>query len=50
VSDCLETLEEINMEIRQEFLDAGGESFTYIPCINDNADWVKPLIAKHLPV
>ena len=50
VSDCLETLEEINMEIRQEFLDAGGESFTYIPCINDNADWVKPLIAKHLPI
>ena len=48
VSDCLETLEEINMEIRSEFLEAGGESFTYIPCINDNPDWVKPLVEEQL--
>ena len=29
--DCLETLEEINMEGREEFLEAGGEEFDYIP-------------------
>ena len=36
-SDCLETLEEINGEIRESFLDAGGEAFSYIPCLNDDA-------------
>jgi len=36
-SDCLETLEEIDGEIRESFLDAGGEEFTYIPCLNDGA-------------
>jgi ferrochelatase len=34
-SDCVETLEEINEEIRESFLHAGGEEFTYIPCLND---------------
>jgi ferrochelatase len=33
-SDCVETLEEINEEIRESFEHAGGESFTYIPCLN----------------
>ena len=33
-ADCVETLEEINGEIRESFLHAGGESFTYIPCLN----------------
>ncbi|MGC6404748.1 MAG: ferrochelatase [Candidatus Comchoanobacterales bacterium] len=32
--DCLETLEEINIGIRETFLEAGGECFSYIPCIN----------------
>jgi ferrochelatase len=36
-SDCLETLEEINGEIRESFLGAGGEEFRYIPCLNDDA-------------
>ena len=36
-SDCLETLEEINVENRRLFCDAGGESFSFIPCLNDNA-------------
>jgi ferrochelatase len=36
-SDCVETLEEINEEIRESFLEAGGEDFTYIPCLNDAA-------------
>ncbi len=35
-SDCLETLEEIRIEIRDAFLAAGGESFAYIPCLNDS--------------
>lgn len=35
-SDCIETLEEINGEIREAFEHAGGETFTYIPCLNDD--------------
>ena len=35
-SDCIETLEEINEEIRESFEEAGGEQFTYIPCLNDD--------------
>ena len=35
-ADCIETLEEINEEIRESFEDAGGEKFTYIPCLNDD--------------
>ena len=34
-ADCIETLEEINEEIRESFEHAGGEQFTYIPCLND---------------
>ena len=44
VSDCLETLEEISMEGREDFLKAGGEQFTYIPCLNDRQDWVDVLV------
>lgn len=43
VSDCLETLEEMEIENRQIFLDAGGESFHFVPCLNDNPDWVDAL-------
>ena len=35
-SDCIETLEEINEEIKESFEEAGGKEFTYIPCLNDN--------------
>lgn len=35
-ADCVETLEEINEEIRESFEEAGGTSFTYIPCLNDD--------------
>ena len=35
-ADCIETLEEINEEIRESFEEAGGEHFTYIPCLNDD--------------
>lgn len=40
VTDCLETLEEIDMQGRETFLAAGGEKLTYIPCLNNNDDWV----------
>jgi len=36
ISDCLETLEELNVEGRELFIDHGGENFHYIPCLNDN--------------
>lgn len=35
-SDCVETLEEINGEIFESFEEAGGETFTYVDCLNDN--------------
>ena len=40
VADCLETLEEIAMEGKKEFLDAGGEDYKHIPCLNDDDEWV----------
>jgi ferrochelatase len=43
VSDCLETLEEIQMEGRETFLNNGGEEFTVVPCLNNNADWIAAL-------
>jgi len=42
-SDCLETLEEINMEGRAAFLGAGGQEFQYIPCLNDDTQWITAL-------
>ena len=39
VTDCLETLEEIAMEGKEEFLEAGGEFYHYIPCLNDGNGW-----------
>ncbi|MEZ4747817.1 MAG: ferrochelatase [Calditrichia bacterium] len=43
VSDCLETLEEIGIGVKQSFLDAGGEEFTMIPCMNDHPEWIAQL-------
>jgi len=43
-ADCIETLEEINGEIREAFEHAGGEVFTYIPCLNDDAAHVAALV------
>lgn len=40
VSDCLETLEEIAMEGKEEFEEAGGEHYKHIPCLNDSDAWV----------
>ncbi len=41
--DCLETLEEIGIAGRETFLEAGGEHFQLIPCLNDNDDWVEAM-------
>jgi ferrochelatase len=43
VGDCLETLEEIALEGKAEFLAAGGKAFHYIPCLNERADWIAAL-------
>jgi protoporphyrin/coproporphyrin ferrochelatase len=42
-SDCLETLEEIAMEAKRDFLTAGGTEFHYIPCLNENPAWIAAL-------
>lgn len=42
-SDCLETLEEIGIEARAAFLHAGGKQFNYIPCLNDQHEWITAL-------
>ena len=43
VADNLETLEEIGLQGRESFLGAGGSSFSLIPCLNDDPDWVNVL-------
>ena len=49
--DCLETIEEIDQENKEIFLKAGGEKFTYAPCLNDSGGQVnllKAIIDKYL--
>lgn len=43
VADCLETLEEIAMEGKEEFQHAGGGEYHYIPCLNTRDDWMHAL-------
>jgi len=43
VSDCLETLEEIAIEGRAAFLDAGGSEFHALPCLNEAPEWIEAL-------
>jgi ferrochelatase len=45
VADCLETLEEIAQEARDAFLEAGGDTFNYVPCVNDLPAWTDALAA-----
>ncbi|MDR9830837.1 ferrochelatase [Vibrio sp. FNV 38] len=42
-SDCLETLEEISSECKEIFIEAGGERFQYIPCVNDSVEHIELL-------
>lgn len=44
VADCLETLEEINIRARAEWIKLGGSEFAFVPCINDHLQWVKALV------
>jgi protoporphyrin/coproporphyrin ferrochelatase len=46
VADCLETLEEISEEAKETFLEAGGESFEQIPCLNDQAPYIDFLAGR----
>ncbi len=51
VSDCLETLEEIAMECKAAFMQAGGQEFNYLPCLNERHDWIAALadlVRSHL--
>ncbi|SCY47751.1 ferrochelatase [Paracoccus tibetensis] len=43
-SDCIETLEEINGEIRESFEEAGGHEFTYIPCLNEDPAHIEVML------
>ncbi len=46
VTDCLETLEEIRVEGAEDFKAAGGETFTHIPCLNDQPVWIDFLAGR----
>ena len=48
VADCLETLEEIAIEGREDFLHAGGGEYRYIPCLNSRPDWTQALVSLAL--
>tara|TARA_B100001109_G_scaffold191453_1_gene158051 strand:+ start:2806 stop:3792 length:987 start_codon:yes stop_codon:yes gene_type:complete len=43
-SDCLETIDEIGRESKEEFIEHGGEIFHFIPCLNSNKDFIKALM------
>ena len=43
-ADCLETLEEMNMENRAHFLESGGEDYRYIACLNDRDDHINMMV------
>jgi len=44
VTDCLETLEEIGIRAKQQWLDLGGEQFTLVPCLNTDPMWINALM------
>ena len=43
VTDCLETLEEINIRGKKQFMESGGEQFHTVPCLNDSQAWLEAL-------
>lgn len=50
-ADCIETLEEISIEAKHSFMDAGGEHFAYIPCLNDSPggmDMIESIVRREL--
>ncbi len=44
VTDCLETLEELKIRGKEDFIKAGGHTFTYVSCMNTNKDWVETVV------
>ena len=51
VSDCLETIHEIGIEYREQFIKAGGEEFLLLPNLNDDQTWMNAVFEiakKHL--
>lgn len=48
VQDCLETLEEIEVEGRELFLNSGGEEFCFIPCLNRRTDYLHEIICPYI--
>lgn len=53
MTDCLETLEEINIQLREKFFESGGVEFFYIPCLNDDESWIMALsdiVEKNLEI
>src|SRR6185369_3236879 len=44
VADCLETLEEIGIEVKRAFLAAGGREFHLLPCLNEHPSWIAALV------
>lgn len=50
-ADCIETLEEIAMQGKETFMEAGGEEFAYIPCLNDSPagmDMIEAMVRREL--
>lgn len=50
-ADCLETLEELEEENRENFMEAGGKEYHYIPCLNDRTDHIEmmtELVKTHI--
>jgi|SRR5690625_336750 len=44
VADCVETIDELNREAKEDFFNAGGEDFKFIPCLNDREDWAETIV------
>ena len=42
-ADCLETIEEIGIRGKEDFVEAGGESLQLIPCMNEHPRWIDAL-------
>jgi ferrochelatase len=56
LADGLETLEELDIGIREHFMELGGEELSVVKCLNDNQDWIEGLyklvqgkFAKQIP-
>jgi ferrochelatase len=48
IADCLETLEEIGIRAKEQWIKLGGIQFTMIPCLNSDACWVKAVVQEPL--